>query len=108
MSQVEVPDILEPCHHSACGGHFFGELTCQKILRECYFWPTLFQDSHDYVRKCDACQMYVRNDFRMKMPLHISLPLVHFEKWRIDYVEEVHPNSSKGKGVHCCSHRVLD
>ena len=27
MSQVEVPDILEPCHHSACGGHFFGELT---------------------------------------------------------------------------------
>ena len=30
------------------------------------------------------------------MPLHISLPLVPFEKWGIDYVEEVHPHSSKG------------
>ena len=32
----------------------------------------------------------------MKMPLHISLPLVPFEKWGIDYVGEVHPHSSKG------------
>ena len=32
----------------------------------------------------------------MEMPLHISLPLVSFEKWRIDYVGEVHPHSSRG------------
>ena len=30
------------------------------------------------------------------MPLHVSLPLVPFEKWVIDYVGEVHPHSSKG------------
>ena len=96
ISQVEVPDILEACHDSACGGHFSGQLTGQKILRAGYFWPTLFQDSHDYVRKCDACQRYARNDLRMEMPLHISLPLVPFEKWGIDYVGEVHPHSSRG------------
>ena len=32
----------------------------------------------------------------MKMPLHISLPLVSFEKWGIDYVGEIHLHSSKG------------
>ena len=32
----------------------------------------------------------------MEMPLHISLPLVPFEKWKIDYVGEVHRHSSKG------------
>ena len=96
VSQVEVPGILEACHDSACGGHFSGQLTGQKILRAGYFWPTLFQDSHDYVRKCDACQRYARNDLRMEMPLHISLPLVPFEKWGIDYVGEVHPHSSRG------------
>ena len=32
----------------------------------------------------------------MEMPLHVSLPLVLFEKWGIDYVGEVHPHSSKG------------
>ena len=30
------------------------------------------------------------------MPLHVSLPLIPFEKWGIDYVGEVHPKSSKG------------
>jgi hypothetical protein len=29
------------------------------------------------------------------MPLHVSLPLVSFEKWRINYVGEVHPHSKK-------------
>ena len=66
------------------------------ILRAGYFWPTLFKDSHAYVRKCDTCQHYVRNDLRIEMPLHISLPLVSFEKWGIDYVGPVHPNFSKG------------
>ena len=31
----------------------------------------------------------------MEMPLHVSLPLVPFEKLNIDYMDEVHPHSSK-------------
>ena len=95
VSEAEVPDILTSCHDSACGGHFLGQLTGQKILRVGYFWPTMFKDSHAYVRECDACQHYARNDLRMEMPLHISLPLVPFEKWGIDYVGLVRPNSSR-------------
>ena len=30
------------------------------------------------------------------MSLHVSLPLVPFEKWKINYVGEVHPHSSRG------------
>ena len=54
VSQIEVPDILETFHDSACRGHFSGLLIGQKIPRTDYFWPILFQDSHDYVRKCDV------------------------------------------------------
>jgi hypothetical protein len=32
----------------------------------------------------------------MEMPLPVLLPLIPFEKWGIDYVGEVHPQSSKG------------
>ena len=78
VSQVEVPDILETFHDSACGGHFSGQFIGQKILRADYFWPILFEDSHDYVRKCDICQMYTMNDLRMEIPLHVSLPLILF------------------------------
>ena len=62
VSRLRFLSILEACHDSACGGHFSGQLTGQKILRAGYFWPTLFKDSHDYVKRCDACQRYARND----------------------------------------------
>ncbi len=94
--EEEVPKILEACHDSACGGHFAGKLTAQKALRAGYFWPTMFQDAHDHAKRCDACQRYAKNDLHMALPLHISLPLAPFEKWGIDYIGEVHPNSSRG------------
>ena len=53
VSEVEVSSILEACHGSAYGGHFSGQLIGQKILRAEYSWPTLFKDSHDYVKRCD-------------------------------------------------------
>ena len=37
VSATEVPSILLACHDSACGGHFSGQLTGQKILRAGYF-----------------------------------------------------------------------
>ena len=95
VSKTEVQSTLIACHDSACGGHFSGQLTGQKILRAGSFWPTLFKDAHDYVIICNACQRYARNDLRMEMPQHVSLPLVPFEKWGIDYMGEVHPHSSK-------------
>ena len=80
VSEIEVPSILAACHDSACGGHFAGLLTGQRVLRAGYFWPDLFEDAKEYVRKCDARQRYAKNDLRIEMPLHVSLPLVPFEK----------------------------
>ena len=74
---------------------FPANLPPKRFLERDIFWSTLFKDSHDYVKRCDACQRYARNELRMEMPLHISLSLVPFEKWGIDYVGEIHPHSSK-------------
>ena len=80
VSEVEVPSILATCSDSACGGHFSGQLTVQKIFKICYFWPTLFKDAHDYVKRCDICQRYARNDLDMEMSLDVSLPLVFLQE----------------------------
>ena len=48
------------------------------------------------MKRYDVCQRYAKNDLRMKMLLPMLLSFVHFDKWRIDYIEEVHPHSSKG------------
>ena len=87
---------MAACHDSACSGHFSKLLTHQKILRAGYFCPNLFKDAKEYVKNCDAYQRYARNDLHIKIPIHISLPLVPSEKWKINYVGEIHAHSSKG------------
>ena len=96
VSELEVPTILEICHDSACGEQFLANLLAKKIRRARYFWPTLFKDLHNYVKNCDPCQRYAKNDLRMEMSLHVYVPLVPFEKWDISYVGEVHSHSSRG------------
>lgn len=76
----KVPAILIACHDSVCRGHFLGRLIAQKAMRVEYYWPIMFQDAHDYVKRCDAYQNYGKNDLHMILILHISLPLVSFEK----------------------------
>lgn len=95
MSEVEVPSIIVACHDSACGGHFSRQLIGQKILNAGYFWPILFKDAYAYVKRCDACQRYAKNNLNIELSFHVSLSLVSSEKWEIDYVGEVHPQFSK-------------
>ena len=50
--------ILTKMHSGVCGGHYMPKTTARKVLRSCFLWPTLFNDAHDMVRKCDACQRF--------------------------------------------------
>jgi len=53
MSKKEdVEKVLKELHDSPVGGHFIGQTMTHNILRVAYYWPTLFRDSHAYVRRC--------------------------------------------------------
>ena len=43
VSQVKVPDILEACHDSACGGHFLVNLHANKYLEHTTFGLPCFR-----------------------------------------------------------------
>ena len=45
--------ILTELHDGSACGHFSRETTAHKVLREGYYWPTLFKDSHAHARKCE-------------------------------------------------------
>ena len=51
----EMESILNHCHTLACGGHFRGNRTTEKLLQSRFFWPTLFKDEHQFVSTCDKC-----------------------------------------------------
>eukprot|EP00253_Pinus_taeda_P007145 PITA_07145 len=56
VREDEMPDILKSCHDEPCGGHFANKRTMYKILSLEYYWPSIFRDAKEYVRRCDNCQ----------------------------------------------------
>ena len=55
IDQAESRKILRDMHEGVCGGHYMAKKTTHKILRSGLRWPTIFKDTHQFVKKCDAC-----------------------------------------------------
>ena len=56
IPEVEYDGILAHCPFSPYRGHMGPLRTSQKILDSRFYWPTLFRDCLEYVKKCDHCQ----------------------------------------------------
>jgi hypothetical protein len=52
VDKEEVDKLVTKLHAGHCGGHFAARTTTHKILRAGYYWPTIFSDTHQYVRAC--------------------------------------------------------
>ena len=77
------------------GGHFNGETTAHKVLREGYYWPNLFKYAHAHACKCQTCQVNVGRERRHAFPLQPITIDNPFEQWGLDVVGEINLNSSK-------------
>ena len=51
LEKTEAEKVLQELHDGPAGGHYAGDATAHKILRAGYYWPTLFKDSYNHVRK---------------------------------------------------------
>ena len=95
LEKTEAEKVLQELHDGPAGGHYAGDATAHKILRAGYYWPTLFKDSHSYVRKCQICQTTAGRQRKPSMPLqpvNIDQP---FSQWGLDIIGEIVPHSSK-------------
>eukprot|EP00253_Pinus_taeda_P021208 PITA_21208 len=95
LEKSEVDKVLEELHDGPAGGHYTGDATAHKILCAGYYWPMLFKDSHNYVRKCQVCQTTAGRQKRPSLPLqpvNIDQPL---SQWGLDIIGEIIPHSSK-------------
>jgi hypothetical protein len=88
-------NILKEIHDGTAGGHFTGNTTTHKILRDGYYWPTLFKDAHTYARNCKTCQISVGREKREVVPIQLVVISRPFEKWGLDIIGEITPSSSK-------------
>jgi hypothetical protein len=59
ITEEKTQDIINEFHKGVCGGHHAWRATTYKILRDGYYWPTLFYDTNALVRACLECQIFV-------------------------------------------------
>lgn len=95
LEKPEAQKVLQELHDGPAGGHFGADTTTHKIIHAGYYWPTLFKDAHEYVRKCINCQTTSGRQSKPTFPLqpvNIEQP---FEQWGLDIIGEITPHSSK-------------
>jgi hypothetical protein len=95
LDKHDFEHILTELHDDPTGGHFSGETTAHKVLREVYYCPTLLKDAHAHACKCKIFQVNAGRERRPTFPLHPVTIQSPFEQWGLDAVGEINLNSSK-------------
>ena len=73
--------------------------TAQKILRAGYFWPSVFKDCHEAVKKCPPCQHFYPKKHTHPALLQPFIVVVPFTKWGINFMHcKPNPTSAGGHG----------
>ena len=90
VPKAEIPRILHHCHGSSYAWHFPTFKTVFKILQEGFWWPTMFQDAHAFISRCNSCQRKGNISKRNEIPHNFILEVEVFDCWGIDFMGRSH------------------
>ncbi|GKD47733.1 reverse transcriptase domain-containing protein [Tanacetum coccineum] len=82
----ETLEILAHCHSGPTGGHHSASVTAKKVYEPGFFWPSIFKDDNEYVRRCDACQRSGNISSRNEMPQNNIQVCEVFDVWGLDFM----------------------
>nr|GFC09835.1 reverse transcriptase domain-containing protein [Tanacetum cinerariifolium] len=52
----EAIDILNACHCGPTRGHYRANYTAKKVFDSGFYWPSIYKDAFELVKRCDSCQ----------------------------------------------------
>ncbi|XP_070025039.1 uncharacterized protein [Nicotiana sylvestris] len=79
-------EILGACHSSPYSGHHGIARMEAKVLSCGFYWPTLYKDTSDLVKRCDECQRAGGISKKNEMSLTTILEIDIFDVWGIDFM----------------------
>jgi hypothetical protein len=71
--------IIERCHSSPYERHYGAFRTHAKIWQCGFFWPTMYEDTREFIRRCGPCQRHGNINTRDAMPLINNLQTELFD-----------------------------
>nr|GEZ02934.1 reverse transcriptase domain-containing protein [Tanacetum cinerariifolium] len=82
----EAIDILNACHSGPTGGHYGANYTAKKVFDSGFYWPTIYKDAFELVKRCDSCQHQGKISQKDEM-LHNFIQICEFfDVWGIDFI----------------------
>ena len=78
--------LLEEMHEGICRSHTRGRSLAHRAITQGYWWPNMWREALEYIRKCDQCQRYAPS---IHQPGGILNPLSNpwpFVQWGLDIV----------------------
>jgi hypothetical protein len=94
LDPQEAQRIMFYFHDIWCGGNHFWRTIAYKILRDGYFWPSLFIDVCVKIRACVKCKIFSRKKQLKSFPLKPIAVSGPFQQWGLDFIKEFHLSSS--------------
>jgi hypothetical protein len=55
VDERKAQELMKEFHEGICGGDFAPTTTDHKIIRDGFYWPSIFKDSYATIRKCVYC-----------------------------------------------------
>lgn len=86
LTETEAVEVLREVHEGVCGDHIGAKSLAYKLIRQGYYWPKLFKDAKEYVKKCVKCQVHAsvpRQALEGLTSMLDPVPFV-FAMWAID------------------------
>nr|GFC27610.1 reverse transcriptase domain-containing protein [Tanacetum cinerariifolium] len=90
----EAIDILNACHRGPIRGHYGANYTTKKVFDLGFYWPSIYKDAFELVKRCDSCQRQGKVSQKDEMPHNFIQICKNFDVWGIDLMRSF--PSSKG------------
>ncbi|GJS37797.1 reverse transcriptase domain-containing protein [Tanacetum coccineum] len=111
VARSETLEILAHCYSGPTGGHHSASVTAKKVYESGFYWPSVFKDANEYVRRCDACQISGNMSSRNEIPQNNIQICEVFDVWGLDFMRPF-PESRVPKalisdrGTHFCNSQL--
>nr|GFA59107.1 hypothetical protein [Tanacetum cinerariifolium] len=94
----EAIDILNACHSGPTGGHYGANYTAKKVFNSGFYWPTIYKDAFELVKRCDSCQRQGKILQKDEIPQNSIEICEFFDVWGIDFMGPF-PSSKENKYI---------
>ena len=94
LDKLEIEEVIFESHEGACGVHKYWKETTYKILRDGYYWLSLFSYVYQQVRACIPFQKFVGKKKLLSLPLKSIAVNAPFQQWGLEFIGEINPSSS--------------